>query len=245
MPRGKRHKRLCFIVSCEHGGNKIPTPYRHFFLGWDTTLESHMGYDAGALSLAKRMATVLQAPLFSATVSRLLVDPNRSVGHPRLHSEAIPRWEKALRADILEHYYFPYRTALGEKITQAVRGAQVVIHISSHSFTHRLHGQYRKADVGLLYDPAREAEAQLCYQWKAVLHHSAPGLIIRRNYPYRGISDGLITYFRRRFPAKNYLGIELEINQKHVTPSHAWQTFKGILARSARQVFRDRGDVLA
>ena len=120
-----------------------------------------------------------------------------------------------------------------------------MIHISSHSFTHRLHGQYRKANVGLLYDPARETEAQLCYRWKAELQHLAPRLIIRRNYPYRGISDGLVTYFRRRFPVTNYSGIELEINQKHVTPSHAWQTFKDILVRSVRQVFRDREDFIA
>ena len=229
-----------FIVSCEHGGNKIPAPYRHFFLGWDTALQSHMGYDAGALSLAKQLAKALQAPLFFSTVSRLLVDLNRSVGHAKFYSKAIPPDKKALRADILEHYYFPYRIALEEEIKKAIRAGQVVVHISSHSFTHRLHGQYRKADVGLLYDPARQAEARLCRRWKVVLEHLTPELIIRRNYPYRGSSDGLTTYFRRCFPPRDYLGVELEINQKHVTlRSKSWQNFQGILVESAQQVLCD------
>ena len=45
---------------------------------------------------------------------------------------------------------------------------------------------------------------------------SAPALKVRRNYPYTGKSDGFTAYLRRRFPPAAYLGIELEINQKHV-----------------------------
>ena len=44
----------------------------------------------------------------------------------------------------------------------------------------------------------------------------APELKVRRNYPYAGKSDGFTAYLRRRFPADAYVGIELEINQKHV-----------------------------
>jgi hypothetical protein len=37
---------------------------------------------------------------------------------------------------------------------------------------------------------------------------------VRRNYPYRGWSDGLTTALRRRFAERAYVGIELEVNQR-------------------------------
>ena len=36
---------------------------------------------------------------------------------------------------------------------------------------------------------------------------------VRRNYPYRGAADGLTTALRRLFKPKDYLGLEIEINQ--------------------------------
>jgi hypothetical protein len=73
----------------------------------------------------------------------------------------------------------------------------------------------RDADIGLLYDPARRGEAALCRRWQAQLDALAPESKVRRNYPYTGKSDGFTAYLRRRFPAGAYLGIELEMNQKH------------------------------
>ena len=48
----------------------------------------HRGYDAGALAMARDLAASLRAPLVASTVSRLLVDLNRSLGHPRAWSAA-------------------------------------------------------------------------------------------------------------------------------------------------------------
>ena len=90
-----------------------------------------------------------------------------------------------------------------------------VIHVSSHSFTPELDGKVRRADVGLLYDPGRHGEAELCARWKASLAAIAPELRVRRNYPYAGKGDGLTSYLRLRFPPGAYVGIELEVNQKH------------------------------
>src|SRR5689334_17093692 len=77
------------LITCEHGGNRIPPKYRALFRNARALLDSHRGYDAGALAMARDLAAALQAPLISSTVSRLLVDLNRSVGHPRSHHEAI------------------------------------------------------------------------------------------------------------------------------------------------------------
>ena len=74
-------------------------------------------------------------------------------------------------------------------------------------------GQRRNADIGLLYDPQRSGERVFCTRWKEILEEMAPGLRVRRNYPYRGATDGLATWLRRRFSERRYLGVELEINQ--------------------------------
>ncbi len=77
-----------FLITCEHGGNRIPTAYRRLFRGQKALLGSHRGYDPGALVMAKALARALNAPLVSSAVSRLLVDLNRSIGHPQLFSAA-------------------------------------------------------------------------------------------------------------------------------------------------------------
>jgi predicted N-formylglutamate amidohydrolase len=80
-----------------------------------------------------------------------------------------------------------------------------------------LNGERRDADIGLLYDPARSREARIGRAWQDALRASDNGWRVRRNYPYRGVADGLIPAHRRRFPASRYIGIEIEINQARLT----------------------------
>jgi predicted N-formylglutamate amidohydrolase len=75
------------LITCEHGGNRIPAAYRSLFIGRKALLATHRGYDAGALVMAEALSISLRAPLVSSTVSRLLVDLNLSVGNPQLFSE--------------------------------------------------------------------------------------------------------------------------------------------------------------
>lgn len=88
-----------------------------------------------------------------------------------------------------------------------------MFHLSVHSFTPTLDGQTRNADAGLLYDPGRPRERECCTAWQRAMRTADPRLRVRRNYPYRGVSDGLTTHLRRVFPPEDYLGIELELNQ--------------------------------
>ena len=81
-------KPISLLITCEHGGNRIPPRYRPLFRGFEALLQTHRGFDPGALTMARELAKAFKAPLFVSTVSRLLVDLNRSIGHPRLYSEA-------------------------------------------------------------------------------------------------------------------------------------------------------------
>lgn len=225
-----------FLVTCEHGGNRIPTAYRDCFAGQQDLLESHRGYDPGALAMARELARRLDARLIVSTISRLLVDLNRSPGHPRLHAQAVRTLPPETRYRILERYYLPFRSRAEASIAAAVAEGTGVIHISSHSFTPLLDGVVRNADVGLLYDPARPGETALCRAWRDCLEAQAPALRVRRNYPYRGTSDGFTAYLRRRFAAADYLGIELEINQRFpLTGGRAWRRLRTQVIESLAQ----------
>jgi predicted N-formylglutamate amidohydrolase len=204
---------------CEHGGNRVPSRYHDFFRSREQLLRTHRAYDVGALRVAREFADALSAPLMVSTISRLLIDLNRSPSHPRLYSEATRDAPDDIRTEIFKRYYLPYRMKVETQVAQAVSAGRRVVHISCHSFTPELGGKVRSADLGLLYDPARAAEAGLCRRWQLALKVYASALKTRLNYPYLGTADGFTVYLRRRFPADAYLGIELEINQKHVRGS--------------------------
>lgn len=202
------------LVTCEHGGNRVPASYRRIFAGAGDVLASHRGWDPGALRLARSLAPALGGRLRTATVTRLLVDLNRSSGHPRVFSEftrGLPREE---RKEILERWHAPHREAVLGEVQELVASDRPVVHLGVHSFTPVLDGVVRRADVALLYDPSRPGEAALCAAWTQALRRLLPHLAVRRNQPYRGVSDGLTTSMRRHFGAEAYLGIEIEVNQR-------------------------------
>lgn len=229
-------KNDAFLITCEHGGNRIPPGYRPLFRGFEALLQTHRGYDPGALAMARTLAAALPAPLHFSTTSRLLVDLNRSPGHPKLHAEAVSNAPAAVRRQIRERYYLPYRQSVEADIAALVAQGRRVVHIASHSFTPELAGETRNADIGLLYDPARDGERALSIRWQDCLGKRLPELRVRRNYPYTGKSDGLTAFLRRRFPAEAYLGIELEINQKHAyARGRHWRELRASVPQALQQ----------
>jgi predicted N-formylglutamate amidohydrolase len=224
-----------FIITCEHGGNRIPVPYRRLFREQRALLDSHRGYDPGSLVMAKALASTCRAPLVASTVSRLLIDLNRSIGHPQLFSAATRGAPAETRAQIVTQYYRPYRVQVERLVRQAVSRGHRVIHISSHSFTAELDGRIRGADVGLLYHPGRCGEAEVCARWKESLAAFAPELRVRRNYPYAGKGDGLTSHLRLRFAQSDYVGIELEVSQSIVfAAGRRWTALRRVLIDSLR-----------
>lgn len=218
------------LITCEHGGNGIPAKYRPLFRTHRVALESHRGYDPGALALARDFAAAFDAELVCSTTSRLLVELNRSPHHRRLFSEFTRRLSREERARLLEQYYFPYRERVENQVCDAIRNAERVLHVSCHSFTPKLEGVERRADVGLLYDPHRDAEARFCAMWQRELESADPRLVVRRNYPYPGYADGLTTYLRKCYPDPAYAGVELEVNQKYpLGDSRRWRELRKLL----------------
>lgn len=207
------------ILTCEHASNQIPPEWRYLFEGQQRVLDSHRGYDIGSLAVARQLAKILRQSLYAAQWSRLLIDLNRSPGHPRLFSEFTRPLSAIQRSLIIEQYYRPYRDQVTAAIGDHIGQGYQVLHIGVHSFAPQLGAQIRNADIGLLYDPARLMEQQLCIRWQQAIRNFRPDLRVRRNYPYTGIADGFIPSLRKKYDARDYLGVELEIIQNISIPA--------------------------
>jgi len=216
---------IAFVVTCEHGGNRVPRRYARWFRGGERLLASHRGWDPGALTIARALARALRAPLVASTVSRLVVELNRSPRHPQLFSDLMRAAPADVREAAFNEVYVPHRRRVEALVRRSVARGRFVVHIASHSFTPALRGRERRTDVGLLYDPGRRHESALCVAWQRALRARAPGSSVRRNHPYRGTSDGLTRALRRRFGDTRYAGIELEVNQRRLraTSIARWQ----------------------
>jgi predicted N-formylglutamate amidohydrolase len=210
-----------FLVTCEHGGNRVPIAYQDLFRKAGPALASHRGWDAGTVALARDLARDLggmgpgediTSPRI-ATVTRLLVDLNRSAHNPRVFSDWTRPLPLAERRLLLERYHTPHREGVAADVAELVSRGRRVIHLAVHSFTPVINGRMRRVDLALLYDPARTEERALAANWVHVLRRRLPDLRVGRNQPYRGASDGLTTWLRRRHGDPWYLGIEIEVSQ--------------------------------
>jgi predicted N-formylglutamate amidohydrolase len=230
------------VVTCEHGGNRVPSEYRHLFhsRAARAALGSHRGVDLGALPVARALARNLGAPLIYSTVTRLLVDLNRSTHHPSLFSSFSRPLDATARRRVIARYYEPHRGRVERAVGEPIARGQTVLHVAVHSFTPRAACDMRQTDIGLLYDPRRAGERELCARWKTRLERNGPQLRVRRNYPYLGKADGLTTHLRRRFSPARYLGIELEVNQS-LLAGKARRATTAVLVETLVELLSHRG----
>lgn len=202
------------IVTAEHAGNKVPKEYAHFFTKNRSVLESHRAYDLGSLDLIEAIKPLAFISKYNM-ISRLLIEVNRSIHHNDLFSEFTNQMTISEKNKLLKTVYYRHRNPIEDSIKKLLLNNEQVLHISVHSFTPIFKNEIRKCDIGLLFDPQRVKEKELCKIFKTNLKIIQKDLNVRFNYPYLGKSDGFTTYLRNKF-GHNYLGIEIEVNQKFV-----------------------------
>jgi len=197
------------FISCEHATFYVPREYRKWFAAEPSILRTHEGVDRGARKIARALGHALQTPLWMGSVSRLLVDLNRSIDNPQIFSRFVSS-DAAIPQHLLACFYYPYRDAVGEWVRSQI-ATGLVVHFGIHSFTPDFPGSERNFDLGLLYDPANSLEIALAHEMGNCIETQGH-FSLRHNQPYLGTDDGLTTALRRRF-AGSYAGIEIEVNQ--------------------------------
>lgn len=222
-------KAPALVITCEHASNAVPDfVVRAFKIAGlagipKDTLKTHRGYDIGAFEVYRRLVRTMRPDFYLAgKFSRLVADLNRSESSRDFFSA----YTRDLPDNVKEHIrklWLQHHSKVEHFVAKHIAGHSKglhVIHLGIHSFTPLLNNVVRNADVGILYDPSREAECHIADALIREIKARAPELRIRRNYPYRGTSDGLTTELRQKF-GEAYAGIEIEINQALLAyPAH-------------------------
>ncbi|MEP2671238.1 MAG: N-formylglutamate amidohydrolase [Cyclobacteriaceae bacterium] len=201
------------IITCEHAGNVVPKKYQPLFTQSEEALNSHEGWDPGAWNIAQYLGHQLNAVPIGCHTTRLLIEANRSLYSNQLFSRYTTHLNAVEKEFLINEVYNPYRQNIQLKIDQLKKP---ILHLSIHSFTPTYHGRERKVEIGLLFDPERKLENRFCKGLKGELNQNAPDLLVMDNEPYLGIDDGLTSYFRSIYRDDDYMGIEIEVNQKFI-----------------------------
>jgi predicted N-formylglutamate amidohydrolase len=201
------------VLTCEHGGNKVPEHMQHLFSSNKQILHTHKGLDLGALDLFNQLKPLADFSI-SSTTSRLLIELNRSLHHKNLFSEFSKTLSTSEKKELINFYYLVYRNKVENSVRNYIKERNEVLHISVHSFTPILNSIERNCDIGVLYDSSNTNEKEFSRQFRKKVLEQNRHLNVRYNYPYLGKMDGFTTYLRKQFPC-NYVGIEIEINQKY------------------------------
>jgi len=217
------------LITCEHATNVIPPEYVFLFEGQKDVLNTHEGYDPGAYDLYKYLEPLSNAS-YAQDIGRLLIETNRSLHHPKLFSRFSKILEHSKKSEVITEHYLPYRRYVEKLILDFHKWNHTVLHLSIHSFTPVLNDIERNCDIGILYDPKVRLEKEWSEQFKRFLTDVSK-YRVRKNYPYRGKADGFTTYLRKRF-TDNYIGIEIEVNQKFVYRNIVEESMKEIIYKS-------------
>jgi predicted N-formylglutamate amidohydrolase len=209
-----------FIVSCEHASNAVPDEI-DLGVGADV-LESHVAWDPGALVVARRLATLFGVECIAGEWTRLVADLNRSATNPEVvpvqaFGVDVPGNASLSDVEVLQRvdrYHRPHWNAVQGRVEQILFTGRVACHISVHSFTEVYQGRHRAVDFGFLIDPDHLLELGVSNYLKDDLF--AHDLDVRINEPYDGRDDAVTAALRNRYPADRYIGLEIEISQRHL-----------------------------
>lgn len=218
------------LITCEHASNRLPP-------GWswpasDAHLAAqHWGYDLGIAPFAHHLARALGAPAVLSRFTRLLVDPNRPLGHETLFRDRADGQPIALNVGLtpqdaqrrIEGYYTPYHDAV-DAMVRAFPGVPV---LSLHSYTDLYEGAPRAVQLGVLYD-ADEAYGRA---WWAQLRHVP--LDVRINEPWSGL-EGLMYSAQLHATRHGRRAVELEIRQDLLADADATAMLVAAVAQAAR-----------
>ena len=224
------------MLTCEHASNRLPASFKKAIPA--KILKTHRAYDIGAQQVFRKLVRFAKPEFHcEGRFSRLFVDLNRTITNRSAFSEyygALETRDKAAKHPAntaakakaqATAYWKEYRENVEKfvanslsspKRTAAEQGQPAIVHLGIHSFTPVMNGKTRNADIGILFDPARPLERAYANVIKAEIKRLYPAMRVRFNYPYKGTSDGLTTFLRKKYGPR-YAGLEIEINQKFFT----------------------------
>lgn len=233
-----------FLLVCEHASCAIPGEFNGLGLT-DEVRTSHIGWDIGALEVARHMSSILSAPLVSQLVSRLVYDCNRA---PLVASAMPARSEifeipgnQALsakdRQSRTERYYNPFNETVSGEMDALVARSDLPTLITVHSFTPTYFGEKRDVEVGILHDGDRRLAGVMLGALRA---HSK--FKVEENQPY-GPKDQVTHTLATHAVSRGVLNLMIEIRNDLITTAKDQESMAQNLAEAvldAQHLFKLR-----
>ncbi|MEP0960929.1 MAG: N-formylglutamate amidohydrolase [Roseobacter sp.] len=223
------------VLVCEHASNFIPTALDNLGLD-DIARTSHAAWDPGAQGVACEMSRILDAPLVSSCVSRLVYDCNRppsAVDAMPARSEVfdIPgnqELSQAERETRTALYYDPFRAKLTHSLLQKKNAIVVTI----HSFTPVYNGVSRAVEIGILHDTDKRLADGIIDVAQGRTSH-----IVRRNEPY-GPGDGVTHTLQEHALPQSRLNVMVEIRNDLIQSAESQKTMADLLSNWITQAVK-------
>ena len=205
------------FLTCDHASNRIPQ--RLGDLGTTEDIRnSHLGWDIGALDVARDLARLLDAPLVASRFSRLVIDCNRpplSAGSmpAHIHGEDVPGnidlTERQI-AQRINELFTPYHQAINRLLHSHILHKRHVVLLSVHSYTPMLGDVHRPWPIGITYESASRFSDHLVGELGNCLLNP-----IGINEPYPITPDGDYGMYAHG-KANNIDSVLLEIRQDYL-----------------------------
>jgi predicted N-formylglutamate amidohydrolase len=200
-----------YVILCDHASNRFPPEFGDLGLVAEDR-EAHIAWDPGALGVSRHLSELLDAPLAYPTVSRLIVDCNRSLDAPNLiaalsERTIVPgnaRLTDTERRRRIAAVHEPYHRAIEALVASRLAAGRETALVAVHSFTPVYHGIARPWQVGILFDRDRRLADRL------IADLAADGLTVGANEPYSP-ADGVYYTLSRHAESRGLACVMIEI----------------------------------
>ena len=206
-------------------------------------LQRHIGWDIGALAVARELAKNLPGELIYQRYSRLAVDCNRPLDSPALILEVsagtpVPGnvgISCAQREQRICEIWHPFSDAIEHALDDRAQRSVPTALVSVHSFTPRLHGVDRPWHIGLLFN----RNAELATMLAKYLRVEAPDAVIGLNEPYV-VADDDDNTIPRFGEARGIPHVLIEIRNDLIRTTDGQSRWGHVLTRSLQRCLEER-----
>ncbi|MDB5506099.1 MAG: hypothetical protein JWR75_737 [Devosia sp.] len=184
-----------FVLVCDHASNRVPEPYGDLGLTPGQRL-MHVAWDPGALNVSRTLVDLLDAQLVHSTVSRLVIDCNRTYQAPDLIPVISERIAIAVnhglspaeRQHRIDSFHLPFHDAITALIDARDAAGRETVLVAVHSFTPVYLDVPRPWPIGLIHGRDQAFTRAL----SDALIADEPGLNVGWNEPYAALNG--VTY---------------------------------------------------